>query len=208
MARKTSKEAVRNSKIAEEDRSGVPGLKITPSFWWIPIVIAVITYVLGPSIVELIKRGQGTTTVLSTPSSTEAIANASVTPVQIIPVSGTPKFEVPTQIPFAFKSVGFDPVSPSASRQIKIFACTTGFGGVGVTLKIEVNTSPDGTDKGDWKVLKELGVPCFNQDDAPIWDTKDWKAGKYLVKFVAKGPDDPNWEHPIYTTTAYQIEKP
>ncbi|MCX6383122.1 MAG: CHAP domain-containing protein [Actinobacteria bacterium] len=44
--------------------------------------------------------------------------------------------------------ISFSPPSPSSSDKIKIFASTTGWGGVGVTLRVSVNTAPDGSTSG------------------------------------------------------------
>lgn len=72
-------------------------------------------------------------------------------------------------------------------------------------MKVSVNLAPDGTDAGEWQEIKELGVPCFDQTDAPTWNTTGWKPGTYLVKAEAKGPDDPEWEKPAVLTTTYKL---
>jgi len=99
----------------------------------------------------------------------------------------------------------FDPLSPSSADTIKIFASTTGWGGVGITLRVSVNTASDGSTDGEWKILKELGVPKFNENDAPIWNTKEWHNGTYRVRVEAKGPDDQNWQNPTVAEALYTL---
>lgn len=101
--------------------------------------------------------------------------------------------------------ISFNPSSPSSADQIKIFASTTGWGGVGVTLRVSVNTAPDGSSNGEWKILKELGVPKFNENDAPVWNTKGWQNGIYKIRVEAKGPNDPNWQNPAVIETTYTL---
>lgn len=101
--------------------------------------------------------------------------------------------------------ISFSPPSPSSADNIKIFASTTGWGGVGVTLRVSVNTAPDGSSSGEWKILKELGVPKFNENDAPVWDTKGWSNGTYKIRVEAKGPNDPNWQNPAVIETNYTL---
>jgi hypothetical protein len=101
--------------------------------------------------------------------------------------------------------ISFNPPSPSSAEQIKIFASTTGWGGVGITLRVSVNKAGDGSANGEWKILKELGVPKFNENDAPVWHTKDWNNGTYRVKVEAKGPGDPYWQNPAVIETTYTI---
>jgi len=106
-------------------------------------------------------------------------------------------------------NISFSPPSPSSADQIKIFASTTGWGGVGVTLRVSVNTAPDGSSNGEWRILKELGVPKFNEVDAPEWNTKGWPNGTYRIRVEAKGPDDPNWRNPaIIEATYILVNKP
>jgi hypothetical protein len=102
-------------------------------------------------------------------------------------------------------NISFSPPSPSSADRIKIFASTTGWGGVGVTLRVSVNTAPDGSSSGEWKILKELGVPKFNEEDAPVWDTKGWQNGKYRIRVEAKGSNDPNWRNPAVVETTYTL---
>ncbi|MHB8278483.1 MAG: hypothetical protein ACYDIA_12625 [Candidatus Humimicrobiaceae bacterium] len=101
--------------------------------------------------------------------------------------------------------ISFNPPSPSSADHIKIFASTTGWGGVGVTLRVSINTSPDGSSNGEWKILKELGVPKFNENDAPIWDTTGWPNGTYKIRVEAKGPNDPNWQNSSVIETTYKL---
>ncbi len=131
---------------------------------------------------------------------------------QAMAVSNTPVSSVsptlpavPTPEPLGIQYLVFDPPPPSAAETVKVFACTTGYGGEGITLKVSVNTATDGSDRSEWQVLKELGVPCFNQIDVPTWDAREWKAGTYLVKVEAKGPDDLGWEHAAVLTATYSL---
>lgn len=101
--------------------------------------------------------------------------------------------------------ISFNPSSPSSADKIKIFASTTGWGGVGITLRVSVNTAPDGSTNGEWKILKELGVPKFNENDAPEWNTQGWSNGTYRVRVEAKGPNDPNWQNPAIIETTYTL---
>ena len=101
--------------------------------------------------------------------------------------------------------ISFNPSSPSSADKIKIFASTTGWGGVGITLRVSVNTAPDGSTNGEWKILKELGVPKFNENDAPEWNTQGWSNGTYKVRVEAKGPNDPNWQSPAIVETTYTL---
>jgi surface antigen len=101
--------------------------------------------------------------------------------------------------------ISFSPPSPSSADQIKIFASTTGWGGVGVTLRVSVNTALDGSSNGEWRILKELGVPKFNEVDAPEWHTNGWSNGTYRIRVEAKGPDDPNWRSPAVIEATYTL---
>ncbi len=101
--------------------------------------------------------------------------------------------------------ISFDPSSPSSEDKIKIFATTTGWGGVGVTLKVSVNTANDGSSNGSWIILKELGVPKFNNEDAPVWDTRGWTNGTYLIRVEAKGPNDPYWQNATVIEKKYKL---
>lgn len=112
----------------------------------------------------------------------------------------------PTPEPFSIQYIAFDPPSPSSADSVRVFACTSGYSGVGITLKIHVNSAPDGSASGTWQLLKELGVPCFSQVDAPVWHTREWTPGTYLVKAEAKGPDDLYWTYPVILTTTYTLE--
>jgi len=101
--------------------------------------------------------------------------------------------------------ISFSPPSPSSADMIKIFASTIGWGGVGVTLRVSVNAAPDGSSNGEWRILKELGVPKFNEVDAPEWHTNGWSNGTYRIRVEAKGPNDPNWQNPAITETTYTL---
>jgi hypothetical protein len=136
-------------------------------------------------------------------SSNAAGAFTESTPGSFAPMVNpdSPSNQIPTAEPFAVRFIAFDPPSPSSSDAVKIFACAGGYNGVGITLKVSVNNAPDGSDLGDWQLLKELGVPCFGQADAPVW-----QPGTYLVKVEAKGPADPHWTYPAALTATYILE--
>ena len=73
------------------------------------------------------------------------------------------------------------------SEQVKIRACTTGQGGVGITMRVSANDANDGSGNGTWHIIKELGVPCFNEIDAPIWHTLAYGDGPHRVRVEAHG---------------------
>ena len=79
----------------------------------------------------------------------------------------------------------FSVASPSNAEQIKIFACSSGHAGVNITLRVLVNEANDGSDAGRWNIIKEQGSPCFNDNDAPIWNTLGYKDGAHKVRVVA-----------------------
>lgn len=81
----------------------------------------------------------------------------------------------------------FVPLDP-ASEQVRILACAD----APATLKVEVNTANDGSANGEWRVLKELGVPCFNNEDAPVWNTLEYEGGPHRVRVLARG--EGGWE--------------
>ena len=101
--------------------------------------------------------------------------------------------------------ISFSPPSPSSADMIKIFASTTGWGGVGITLRVSINTAPDGSSNGEWKILKELGVPKFNEVDAPEWHTNGWTNGIYRIRAEAKGPNDPFWLNSAIIESTYTL---
>ncbi len=78
----------------------------------------------------------------------------------------------------------FEPLDPD-SEQVRIRACTTGHAGVGITLNARVNDANNGSDNGQWHIIKELGVPCFNEIDAPVWNTLEYGDGDHLVRIMA-----------------------
>ncbi len=73
------------------------------------------------------------------------------------------------------------------SEQVRIHACTTGQGGVGITMRVSVNDANDGSGNGNWHIIKELGVPCFNEIDAPIWNTLGYGDGAHRARVEAHG---------------------
>ena len=79
----------------------------------------------------------------------------------------------------------FTPAGPSNADNVICRACTNGCGGVNVTLRVLVNTATDGSAGGEWKPIKELGVPCFNEFDAPRWETLEYAEGVHRVRLEA-----------------------
>ncbi|MFZ1754030.1 MAG: NBR1-Ig-like domain-containing protein [Caldilineaceae bacterium] len=73
------------------------------------------------------------------------------------------------------------------NERVKIRACTEGQGGVGITLRTSVNDANDGSGNGTWRILHELGVPCYNEQDAPIWTVLDYASGPHRVRVEARG---------------------
>ncbi len=101
-----------------------------------------------------------------------------------------------------FTDIHFVPPPPSAADRVRVYACTQGDGGVGVTLKVSVNTAADGTDQGEWRVINELGVPCYNEIDAPYWGTLEFADGPHLVRVQARSSSDSSWDDAL---TAYRV---
>ena len=97
----------------------------------------------------------------------------------------------------------FEPQDGS-SEQVKIRACTTGQGGVGITMRVSVNDANDGSDSGEWHIIKELGVPCFNDVDVPVWNTLDYGDGPHLVRVEAHGTDT-GWDGAAVREEAYTL---
>ena len=59
----------------------------------------------------------------------------------------------------------------STGEQFRVHACTSGQGGVNVTLRISANEAADGSSNGKWNQFFELGVPCFTSENYPTWFT-------------------------------------
>lgn len=90
------------------------------------------------------------------------------------------------------------------SEQVKIRACTTGQGGVGITMRVSVNDAADGSDSGNWHIIKELGVPCFNATDAPVWQTLAYGDGPHLVRVEAHGSST-GWDGAAVAEQVYTL---
>ncbi len=64
------------------------------------------------------------------------------------------------------------------------------------TLRLQVNSATDGSDRGVWQVLNELGVPnydCRNDNDRPpTWTHLEYETGAHLVRLYARR--DGGWE--------------
>lgn len=111
----------------------------------------------------------------------------------------------------SIKDLYFEP-QDGASEQVKIRACTEGQGGVGITLRVSVNDASDGSGNGNWHIINELGVPCFNAVDAPIWHTLDYGDGPHRVRVEARGNHE-SWSgatvrEETYTLPARRPAKP
>jgi hypothetical protein len=121
--------------------------------------------------------------------------------------SKTPNSTAPlaTDVPDLVEITDFS-VTPLEDGRVAINACTKGRGGVGITLRASYNTSPAADKPGEWKVLKELGVPCFNPTDRPTWNTADLEPGSYLIRVEAKTADDPHWESSVSKTLIFQVK--
>jgi len=70
---------------------------------------------------------------------------------------------------------------------VRIRACTEGQGSVGITMLVSVNSATDGSSNGTWQILTELGVPCFNEHDAPTWNTLEYASGSHRIRVEAHG---------------------
>jgi hypothetical protein len=97
----------------------------------------------------------------------------------------------------------FEPQDGS-SEQVKIRACTAGQGGVGITMRVSVNDASDGSGNGEWHIIKELGVPCFNAEDAPIWPTLEYGDGPHRVRAEAHGADA-SWDGAAVREEVYTL---
>jgi len=92
-----------------------------------------------------------------------------------------------------------------ANREsVKIRTCTAGQGGIGITMRVSVNEANDGSDNGEWHTLKELGVPCFNADDAPVWYTLEYGEGTHLVRVEAHGSNT-GWDGAAVREATYSL---
>ena len=103
---------------------------------------------------------------------------------------------IPTRIQFL----------PNANNEIiGITACTEGAAGLNIGLGVRVNDANDGSTSGNWIIIKQLGVPCFDQTpgnpDHPEWHTLPFKDGTHVVRIEAfkttLPSEDPNWLHDV-----------
>jgi murein DD-endopeptidase MepM/ murein hydrolase activator NlpD len=97
----------------------------------------------------------------------------------------------------------FEPLDVD-SEQVRIRACTAGQAGVGITMRVSVNDASDGSADGGWHIIKELGVPCFNEIDAPIWNTLEYGDGPHLVRVEAHG-SDVSWDGAAVRQETYTL---
>jgi pimeloyl-ACP methyl ester carboxylesterase len=84
----------------------------------------------------------------------------------------------------------FEPASPSAADPIVVRVSTSGCAGIGVNLKVSVNTAADGSTNGEWRVIGNLGVPQFNDQDAPRWQTHEYEDGDHIVRLEVTSCDN------------------
>jgi RHS repeat-associated protein len=80
---------------------------------------------------------------------------------------------------------------PTDSMFVFINACTTGAGGVNVGLRVLVNHANDGSENGEWAIIKEFGGPCFTVENRPRWDTSMFSDGTHLVRVEATKGNEP-----------------
>jgi RHS repeat-associated protein len=102
-----------------------------------------------------------------------------------------------------FTDFSFDPASPSNAEQVNVHACTTGNNGQ-ATLRVSVNTRNDGSANGTWNIINELGVPCYNSVDRPVWNTLPYADGPHLVRVEAHGTPQ-TWQGEVSTQTTYVL---
>lgn len=91
----------------------------------------------------------------------------------------------------SMSNLEFSPGSPSASENIRVYTCVSGFGGIGLGLKIEANTATDGSAKGDWYWIHHLGKFCYdhaNTSTWPTWEDLPLADGQHLIRAVGYGP--------------------
>lgn len=103
--------------------------------------------------------------------------------------------------------LSFEPQDAN-SEVVKIRACTAGLGGLGITMRVDVNDANDGSSNGQWHRIKELGVPCFNDIDAPIWQTLDaggnFGDGWHLVRVEAHSANT-GWDGAAVREATYYL---
>jgi len=90
------------------------------------------------------------------------------------------------------------------SQVVRIRACTAGQAGIGITMRVSVNDATDGSANGTWHIIKELGVPCFNAEDAPIWRTLEYGTGTHRVRVEAHGLHT-SWDGAAVRETTYTL---
>jgi hypothetical protein len=90
------------------------------------------------------------------------------------------------------------------SEAVKIRTCTTGDGGIGITMRVSVNTANDGSSSGSWDIVKEQGSPCFNDIDAPVWYTLNYGDGPHRVRVEAHGLQT-DWSGAVVREDTYTL---
>lgn len=58
------------------------------------------------------------------------------------------------------------------------------------TIKVQVNSATDGSDRGEWEVINELGSSSWScssdSDRPPTWDHLRYESGRHLVRLYAR----------------------
>ena len=100
----------------------------------------------------------------------------------------------------------FSPGSPSSSEAVRVYTCVSGFGEIGLGLKIEANTATDGSANGDWYWIHHLGTFCYDHSNTgtwPTWGTLPLEDGDHLVRAVGYGPQGQT----MVKTAVYHLER-
>lgn len=75
---------------------------------------------------------------------------------------------------------------PWGSTEQYCFCASTNAG----TLRLQVNSATDGSDRGEWKVLNELGTTNYNcnndNDRPPNWTHLEYATGTHLLRLYAR----------------------
>lgn len=75
------------------------------------------------------------------------------------------------------------------------------------TLRVMANTATDGSDRGEWRIINELGVPeyrCVDDSDRPPnTDNLEWETGTHLVRLYARR--EGGWENAAYRDITFSL---
>jgi hypothetical protein len=97
-------------------------------------------------------------------------------------------FTVQTNEPqiYSFSYMPARPAWNQGEPEKLVFCANTNAG----TLRLQINTAPDGSDRGEWIVLNEIGLPnyaCNNDDDRPpTWSHLNFPPGTYRARLYAR----------------------